>query len=98
MKHPIIAFSLIALLWFFLLTYDLLFGIKATPLFDLVQNLAFSGFGIAFGTMIGSAQKGNKKPDLIDSEKLAMQITKDEKKQLEEKVKTLELAIERLTK
>lgn len=98
MKHPIIAFSLIFTLWLFLFIYDFLFGLKVPPSFDLLQNLAFSGFGIIFGTMINDLKKGNKKPDLIDTEKLALQIAKDEKKQLEEKVKTLELAIERLTR
>jgi hypothetical protein len=48
--------------------------------------------------MIESLKKGNKKPELIDPAKLAREIAEDESKQLREKIKTLEYALERLNK
>ncbi|MDX1918858.1 MAG: hypothetical protein SFT81_06950 [Candidatus Caenarcaniphilales bacterium] len=40
----------------------------------------------------------DKKSDLIDPQKLAQEIARDEKRQLEEKVKTLEAALSKLLK
>jgi hypothetical protein len=98
MKHPIFASVLFIFAWSSLLVYDFLFGSRLGNTFDFLQNLAFSGFGISFGLMIESLKKGNKKPELIDPAKLAREIAEDESKQLREKIKTLEYALERLNK
>jgi hypothetical protein len=97
MKTPKLTLFFIVLLTIAFLVQDSLFGAE-TGLIELLQDFAFVTLGGVLGFFYLSLKEGNKKPALIDPEKLALEVSKDEKKQLEEKVKTLEAALERLIK
>ncbi|MDJ0626392.1 MAG: hypothetical protein QNJ31_08530 [Candidatus Caenarcaniphilales bacterium] len=99
MKYPKVTLFFTIFLLVFLLAQDLLFNINFTPLVELIHNIAFIMLGSMVGIVIYSLKHGNeKKPELIDEDKLAFKVLEDEKKQLKEKIKTLEAALERLMK
>jgi hypothetical protein len=62
------------------------------------QDWAFIILGGVLGGVGFGLNDKNKKPELINTEKLALEVAQDEKKQLQEKVKTLEAALERIMK
>jgi len=98
MKTPkfTLFFTVLFLLAFLL--YDSFFMPASSGAIELVQDLVFVLIGGFSGLTIFQLQDNNKKPNLIDSKKLALEVAQDEKKQLEDKVKTLEAALERLMK
>ena len=99
MKTPKFTLILTSLITLAFLAQDFLFGQTYSNLIDFLQNISFLGLGGFLGTVLfGNKFKSNQKADLINPQKLAEEIVKDEKKQLQEKIKTLEAALNRALK
>ncbi len=97
MKTPKITLFLMVLVSLSLIGQDVLFhnGLKWL---EFIQDSAFVVLGGFCGMVLGKLNEKNKKPSLIDTEKLAKEVSQDEKRQLQEKIKTLEAALEKLIK
>lgn len=97
MKTPKFTLFLTALATLALIGQDVLLhnGLKWL---ELLQNSTLVALGGFCGMVLEKLKDKNKKPPLIDSEKLSQEVIQDEKKQLQEKIKTLEAALDKLIK
>jgi hypothetical protein len=66
-----------------------------SKLVDLGQDIAFCALGLILGVAINDMKTQNKKVDFLNADRLNYEVLKDENKQLEAKVQTLEAALKR---
>ena len=93
MKTPIFTIVFLVIVTLCFLIYD---SLMARNWIELVQDISFLVLGGIFSWQIRIDNK--KKNSLIDSDKLAVEVIQDENKQLKEKMKTLEAALDKLVK
>jgi len=98
MKTPKFTLILTFICLLAFLLYDAFFTGASNQILELVQDLSFVLIGAFFIFTSTKNKEADQKPNSLDAKKLAAEIAHDEKKQLEDKIKTLEAALERLIK
>ena len=93
MKTPVFTIIFLATITLCFLVYD---SLMTRNWIELVQDISFLVLGGIFSWQIRIDSK--KKNSLIDTDKLAVEVIEDENKQLKEKMKTLEVALNKLIK